>query len=104
MPSEASKPSVSMTCPPRCWPSPGPTPTILAPQTHSRVSKVMITRMGLRFMPPTQLLLHMKLYRMVVNSVPTCAQGRQGKGLVSECRASQLEKGLLGATSGPSSR
>ena len=32
-------------------------------------------RMGRRFMPPTQLLLHMKLYRMVVNSVPTCTQG-----------------------------
>lgn len=28
-------------------------------------------RMGLLFMPPTQLLLHIKLYRMVVNSVPT---------------------------------
>lgn len=41
-----------------------------------------MTRMGLRFMPPTQLLLHMKLYRMVVNSVPTCPWRRQGKGLV----------------------
>lgn len=40
---------------------PCPTSTILSPQTHSRVSRVMITRMGLRFMPPTQLLLHMKL-------------------------------------------
>lgn len=39
--------------------------------THSRVSSVMMMRMGLRFIPPTQLLLHMKLYRMVVNSVPT---------------------------------
>lgn len=39
--------------------------------TYSLVSKVMMMRMGLLFMPPTQLLLHMKLYRMVVNSVPT---------------------------------
>lgn len=39
--------------------------------TYSLVSKVMIIRMGLLFIPPTQLLLHMKLYRMVVNSVPT---------------------------------
>lgn len=41
--------------------------------TYSLVSKVMMMRMGLLFMPPTQLLLHMKLYRMVVNSVPTCS-------------------------------
>lgn len=41
--------------------------------TYSRVSRVMMMRMGLRFMPPTQLLLHMKLYKMVVNSVPTCS-------------------------------
>lgn len=40
-----------------------------------------MTRMGLRFMPPTQLLLHMKLYKMVVNSVPTCPRGEAGKGL-----------------------
>lgn len=39
--------------------------------TYSLVSKVMMMRMGLLFIPPTQLLLHMKLYRMVVNSVPT---------------------------------
>lgn len=39
--------------------------------TYSLVSKVMMMRMGLLFMPPTQLLLHMKLYRIVVNSVPT---------------------------------
>lgn len=35
-------------------------------------------RMGLLFMPPTQLLLHMKLYRMVVNSVPTCTGEAEG--------------------------
>lgn len=40
-------------------------------KTYSLVSRVMMMRMGLLFMPPTQLLLHMKLYRMVVNSVPT---------------------------------
>lgn len=40
-------------------------------ETYSLVSRVMMIRMGLLFMPPTQLLLHMKLYRMVVNSVPT---------------------------------
>lgn len=43
--------------------------------THSLVSRVMMMRMGLLFIPPTQLLLHMKLYRMVVNSVPTCPGG-----------------------------
>lgn len=37
-------------------------------------------RMGRRFMPPTQLLLHMKLYRMVVNSVPTYTR-EAGRGL-----------------------
>lgn len=46
--------------------------------THSLVSRVMMMRMGLLFIPPTQLLLHMKLYRMVVNSVPTCPEGRAG--------------------------
>lgn len=40
-------------------------------KTYSLVSRVIMMRMGLLFMPPTQLLLHMKLYRMVVNSVPT---------------------------------
>lgn len=40
--------------------------------TYSLISRVMMMRMGLLFIPPTQLLLHMKLYRMVVNSVPTC--------------------------------
>lgn len=50
----------------------------------------MMTRMGLRFMPPTQLLLHMKLYRMVVNSVPTCARGgRERAYRQSACRAHQ---------------
>ena len=29
-------------------------------------------RIGRLFIPPTQLELHMKLYRIVVNSVPTC--------------------------------
>lgn len=32
-----------------------------SPPSYSRVSRVMMMRMGLRFMPPTQLLLHMKL-------------------------------------------
>lgn len=50
---------------------PVPAPTA----THSLVSRVMMMRMGLLFIPPTQLLLHMKLYRMVVNSVPTCPGG-----------------------------
>lgn len=71
--------------PSRSWLSPSKTPSGTGPipalppplpplqQTHSRVSRVMM-RMGLEFMPPTQLLLHMKLYRMVVNSVPTCTQ------------------------------
>lgn len=45
---------------------------------YSLVSKVMIMRIGLLFMPPTQLLLHIKLYRMVVNSVPTCNTEQQG--------------------------
>lgn len=62
-----------------------------------------MTRIGLRFMPPTQLLLHMKLYRMVVNSVPTCPQERQEKGLASAWRAPLLEKELVAATSGPGS-
>lgn len=48
------------------------------PATHSLVSRVMMMRMGLLFIPPTQLLLHMKLYRMVVNSVPTCPEGKAG--------------------------
>lgn len=47
--------------------------------THSRVSSVMMMRIGLRFIPPTQLLLHMKLYRMVVNSVPTLRKRNQNK-------------------------
>lgn len=54
-------------------PSRGPAPALAA--THSLVSRVMMMRMGLLFIPPTQLLLHMKLYRMVVNSVPTCPGG-----------------------------
>lgn len=61
----------SSTAPSPCRASPTPH----ARQTHSRVSRVMMMRMGRRFMPPTQLLLHMKLYRMVVNSVPTCTWG-----------------------------
>lgn len=60
-----------------------PRPASLLPipraATHSRVSSVMMMRMGRRFMPPTQLLLHMKLYRMVVNSVPTYT-GEVGEG------------------------
>lgn len=47
--------------------------------TYSLVSRVTMMRMGLLFMPPTQLELHIKLYRMVVNSVPTCG-GRQQNG------------------------
>lgn len=41
--------------------------------TYSLVSKVTMIKIGRRFIPPTQLLLHMKLYRTVVNSVPTWA-------------------------------
>ena len=73
---------VSMTAPllPRpCLPSPVPPPPRV-PGTHSRISRVMMMRMGRRFMPPTQLLLHMKLYRMVVNSVPTCTWGSRERG------------------------
>lgn len=59
--------------------------------TYSLVSKVMMMRMGLLFMPPTQLLLHMKLYRMVVNSVPTCnTQWRIP--LISRCVGIYFEK------------
>lgn len=64
-------------------------------QTHSRVSRVMMMRMGRRFMPPTQLLLHMKLYRMVVNSVPTCTQGG-GEAVVSAGGLNPQVWGLLG--------
>lgn len=39
---------------------------------YSLVSKVTMMRIGRLFIPPTQLELHMKLYKMVVNSVPTC--------------------------------
>lgn len=39
--------------------------------TYSLVSSVTMMRIGRRFIPPTQLLLHMKLYKTVVNSVPT---------------------------------
>lgn len=39
--------------------------------TYSLVSRVTMMRIGRRFIPPTQLELHMKLYKMVVNSVPT---------------------------------
>lgn len=42
-------------------------------RTYSLVSKVTMIKIGRRFIPPTQLLLHMKLYRTVVNSVPTWA-------------------------------
>lgn len=38
---------------------------------YSLVSRVTMMRIGRLFIPPTQLELHMKLYRMVVNSVPT---------------------------------
>lgn len=41
-------------------------------EPYSLVSKVTMMRMGRRFIPPTQLELHMKLYRIVVYSVPTC--------------------------------
>ena len=47
----------------------------------------MMMRMGRRFMPPTQLLLHMKLYRMVVNSVPTYTQEKWGDGCVVSTQA-----------------
>ncbi len=40
--------------------------------THSWVSRLMIVRMGRRFIPPMQLLLHIKLYNTVVNSAPSC--------------------------------
>lgn len=69
-----------------------------AQQTHSRVSSVMMMRMGRRFMPPTQLLLHMKLYRMVVNSVPTCTR-EQGGGPRPGCQHAgprPHRRGLLG--------
>lgn len=52
-------------------------------------------RMGRRFMPPTQLLLHMKLYRMVVNSVPTCTQGGK-EAVVSAGGLNPQAWGLLG--------
>lgn len=52
-------------------------------------------RMGRRFMPPTQLLLHMKLYKMVVNSVPTYRQGRRG-GLQGQHAGSNPWRGTPG--------
>lgn len=65
--------------------APGPVPHPTA-ATHSRASSVMMMRMGRRFMPPTQLLLHMKLYRMVVNSVPTYT-GEVGEGCGASTQA-----------------
>lgn len=44
--------------------------------TYSLVSSVTMMRIGRRFIPPTQLLLHMKLYKTVVNSVPTWMRQR----------------------------
>jgi len=38
--------------------------------TYSGVSRVRMVRIGLRFMPPMQELLHMKLNRIVVISEP----------------------------------
>lgn len=79
-------------------PCPAPRPHSFAPacpQTHSRASRVMIMRMGRRFMPPTQLLLHMKLYKMVVNSVPTYGRGRRG-GLQGQHAGSNPWRGTPG--------
>lgn len=45
--------------------------------TYSLVSRVTIMRIGRLFIPPTQLELHIKLYRIVVNSVPTCSEKTQ---------------------------
>lgn len=42
--------------------------------THSCVSRVIMLRMGLRFMPPIQLLLHMKFNKTVDPSEPSCRQ------------------------------
>lgn len=53
--------------------------------TYSLVSKVTMIKIGRRFIPPTQLLLHMKLYRTVVNSVPTWS--RRKRKHVSTCGA-----------------
>lgn len=53
-------------------------------------------RMGRRFMPPTQLLLHMKLYRMVVNSVPTCRRRGREKLCCQHVGPSPQGWGLLG--------
>lgn len=39
--------------------------------SYSLVSKVTMMRIGRLFIPPTQLELHIKLYKIVVNSVPT---------------------------------
>lgn len=39
--------------------------------SYSLVSRVTMMRIGRLFIPPTQLELHMKLYKIVVNSVPT---------------------------------
>lgn len=39
--------------------------------SYSLVSSVTMMRIGRLFIPPTQLELHMKLYKIVVNSVPT---------------------------------
>lgn len=64
-------------------------------KTHSLVSRVMMMRMGLLFMPPTQLLLHMKLYRMVVNSVPTCNRRKRQLGVTSSNSKSPPEGSVL---------
>ena len=44
---------------------------------YSLVSKVTMMRIGRLFIPPTQLELHIKLYKIVVNSVPTWATTQQ---------------------------
>lgn len=44
---------------------------------YSLVSKVTMMRIGRLFIPPTQLELHIKLYKIVVNSVPTWVTTQQ---------------------------
>lgn len=53
--------------------------------SYSLVSRVTMMRIGRLFIPPTQLELHIKLYSIVVNSVPTWE--RRGQRWVSDITA-----------------
>lgn len=89
------RPSPSHKCSPQHPPGPPARPggRGAEPATHW-ASRVMIVKMGRLFMPPMQELRHMKLYRTVVQPIPTCgaergasAQAAEGKGRGGPCAA-----------------